>query len=348
MGLKAYVATRAILTVPMLVILTTIVFLIVRVLPGDPVLLHFGKQVNPQAVEQVRHILGMDKPIHLQYLDYMAGLLRGNLGIAFSNYQPVSEQIFSAFPATLELTLYSIIVAVLVGVLLGARASSKYASVGDTSIRAFGIVSYAIPVFFLGLILQYLFAIYPNELGHSLLPATGRISAGDAPQGGEFFGVHLQTGLYTVDALLGGSLSQFLDAARHLVLPSLTLGIALSGVFIRITRSNMVDVLGQDFVTAARGRGLKERTVLYSYGLRNALLPILTVLGLQFAALLGGAILTETTFAWGGLGTYLYRSIEGYDYTAIQGAVIFFGLLVALVSLVIDVLYAYLDPRIKY
>ncbi len=343
MGLKSYVATRVILTIPMLIILTTIVFLIVRVLPGDPVLLHFGKQVNPQAVEEVRHILGMDQPIYVQYFNYMIGLIHGNLGIAFSNYQPVSQQIVSAFPATLELTLYAIIVAIVIGVFLGVRSSRRYASVEDTSIRTYGIVSYAIPVFFLGLILQSVFAV-----GFHVLPATGRISAGDIPQGGYFFGMHVQTGLYTIDALLGGNLAQFADAVRHLVLPSLALGIAISGVFVRITRSNMLEALHQDFVTAARARGLKERTVLYSYGLRNAFLPVLTVMGLQFAALLGGAILTETTFAWGGIGTYIFRSIQAYDYTAIQGSVIFFGVLVAFVSLVVDVLYAYLDPRIKY
>ena len=327
----------------MLFFLVTFVFLIVRVLPGDPVLLHFGKQVNPAAVEQVRHILGTDQPIYAQYLHYLDDLLHGNLGISFSNYQPVSQQVLSAFPATLELALYSILVAFLIGTFLGARASRRYASAEDTAIRTYGIVSYAIPVFFLGLVMQSVFAI-----GLHALPATGRISAGDIPNGADLFGAHLRTGLYTVDALLAGNLGQFSDAVKHLLLPSFTLGIALSGVFVRITRSNMLEVLHQDYVTAARARGLKERTVLYAYGLRNAFLPILTVLGLQFAALLGGAILTETTFAWGGIGTYIFRSIQAYDYTAIEGSVVLFGLLVAIVSLIVDVLYATLDPRIRY
>lgn len=343
MGLKSYVVTRVALTVPMLLILVTIVFLIVRVLPGDPVLLHFGKQVDETALQQVRHILGTDQPTYIQYVRYLNDLLHGSLGISFANYQPVSLQLFSAFPATLELTLFAIVVAVVVGVLLGTRSSRKYGSPEDTAIRTYGIVSYAIPVFFLGLVMQSVFAI-----DFHIVPATGRISAGNIPQGGDFFGVHLQTGLYTVDSLLAGNLDEFVDAIRHLILPSLTLGIALSGVFVRITRSNMLEALQQDYVTAARARGLTERTVLYAYGLRNAFLPVLTVLGLQFAALLGGAILTETTFAWGGVGSYIFRSIQGYDYTAIQGAVVLFGLLVALVSLVVDVLYAFLDPRIRY
>jgi peptide/nickel transport system permease protein len=327
----------------MILILATTVFLIVRVLPGDPVLLHFGKTIAPGAAQAVRHSLGLDKPLYVQYLDYMGGIFQGNLGLSFSNYQPVSEQISSAFPATAELALYSIIVAIVLGLVLGVRSSRKYGSAEDSAIRSYAVVSYAIPVFFLGLIMQEIFAIQLH-----ILPATGRISAGDIPQGGTFFGVHVQTGLYTIDALLAGNLPQFADAFAHLILPSITLGIVLSGVFVRITRSNMLETFHQDYVTTAIARGLKQDTVQYGYGLRNAILPILTVMGLQFAALLAGAILTETTFAWGGLGTYLYLSIEALDYTAIEGAVVFFGILVAIVSLIIDILYAYLDPRIKY
>jgi len=327
----------------MLLLLVTIVFLVVRVLPGDPALLHFGKNIAPGALQQVRHALGLDVPLQVQYYNYIVGLLHGNLGIAFSNEQPVAPQIESAFPATLELTVCSMLVAVVVGLVLGVTSSRKYGSAQDTAIRTFGVVTYAIPVFFLGLILQAVFAIWLR-----ILPATGRMSAGDIPTGGSLFGVHVQTGLYTIDSILAGNPGQFVDALRHLILPSLALGIYVSAVFLRITRSNMLEALSQDYVTSARARGLKERTVLYGYGLRNGFLPVLTVMGLQFAGLLGGAILTETTFAWGGLGTYIFGAITSLDFTAIQGAVIFFGILVAVVSLIVDVFYAYLDPRIKY
>ncbi len=343
MSLKSYVITRALLTIPMILLLVTIVFLIVRVLPGDPALLHFGKGINPEALQQVRHALGLDVPIYVQYYNYIVGLFHGNLGIAFSNEQPVAPQIVSAFPATLELTVSSMFVAVVVGLLLGVRSSRKYGSAEDTAIRSFGVVIYAIPVFFLGLILQEVFAIDLH-----ILPATGRIGAGDIPVGGTFFGVHLQTGLYTVDALLAGNIGQFVDALRHLLLPSIALGVYISAVFLRITRSNMLEALGQEYVTAAKARGLKEGTVLYGYGLRNGFLPVLTVMGLEFAGLLGGAILTETTFAWNGIGSNIYQAIIGLDYTFIQGAVVFFGIFVAVVSLLVDILYAYLDPRIKY
>ena len=326
----------------MVLLLVTIVFLIVRVLPGDPALLHFGKQVNPTALAEVRHALGLDVPIYDQYFSYVAGLFQGNLGIAFSNEQPVAPQIISAFPATLELTISSMFVAVLVGVVLGVRSSRKYGSFEDTVIRTFGVVIYSIPVFFSGLILIAVFAV-----GLHVLPAGGRISL-FPPTGGTILGFHLQTGLYTVDSLLAGNLGEFVDSVKHLILPSVTLGLYISAVFLRITRSNMLETLGQEYVTAAKARGLKERTVLYGYGLRNGLLPVLTIMGLEFAGLLGGAILTETTFAWNGIGTYIVTAISDRDYIAIQGAVVFFGILVALVSLTVDILYAYLDPRIRY
>jgi peptide/nickel transport system permease protein len=340
--LRSYVITRALLTIPTVLLLVSLVFLIVRVLPGDPALLHFGHQVNPVALAEVKHALGLDVPIYVQYYNYMVGLFHGNLGIAFSNEQPVTPQIISAFPATLELSIGSMIVAVTVGVLLGVRSSRKYGSLEDTIIRTFGVVVYSIPVFFLGLILIAVFAI-----SFHILPSGGRIST-VVPMGGTIFGAHIQTGLYTIDSLLAGNLGQFADALRHLILPCTALGLYISAVFLRITRSNMLETLGQEYVTAAKARGLKERTVLYGYGLRNGLLPVLTIMGLEFAGLLGGAILTETTFAWNGVGTYIVTAITDRDYIAIQGAVVFFGIIVAVVSLVVDILYAYLDPRVRY
>ncbi len=342
MTLKSYIVTRALLTIPTVLLLVSIVFLIVRVLPGDPALLHFGKQVSPEQLASVRHALGLDVPIYTQYYNYIVGLFQGNLGVAFSNEQPVAPQVLSAFPATLELSIGAMLVAVTVGVLLGVRSSRKYGSLEDTTIRTFGVVMYSIPVFFLGLILISVFAI-----SFHILPSGGRIAA-LVPSGGTFFGWHVQTGLYTVDALLAGNLGELGDALRHLVLPCTALGLYISAVFLRITRSNMLEALGQEYVTAAKARGLKERTVLYGYGLRNGLLPVLTIMGLEFAGLLGGAILTETTFAWNGVGTYIVSAITARDYIAIQGSVVFFGILVAVVSLIVDILYAYLDPRIRY
>jgi len=409
MTLRAYIISRILLTIPMILILLTMVFVIMRVLPGDPVLLHFEKAEHPEAIEEMRRKLGLDKPIWVQYFDYLFGLLRGDLGKSMHDFSPVAEQIFSAFPATLELAIYSMIVAVSIGIFLGVEASKSYNQPKDHTIRVFGIVTYAIPIFFLGMIFQIIFAVNLRWLpvGGRTYPAMepkGFTMPLSQPPGGvtthlflscvaglivstlclvafklkgkkitrKILGVlisvflatwilwawvgwhfismgelHIATGLYTIDSLLEGNLYKFAEAIRYLILPSLTLGLVLSGVFIRLTRSNMFETLRLDFVTAAKARGLKERTVIYGYALRNAFLPILTMMGLQFAALLAGAILTETTFSWPGLGRYIVERINFRDYTAIQGAVVFFGILVSIVSLVTDLLYAYLDPRIR-
>ncbi len=343
MTLRTYIVSRILLTIPMIFILLTTVFLLMRVLPGDPVSLHFEKMENPVAMQQMRVILGLDKPLWLQYVNYILGLFRGDLGISMQDFSPVAQQVFSAFPATLELAIYSMIIAVSIGLILGVESSKSYNKPKDHVIRVFGIVTYAIPVFFLGMLLQLVFGV-----GLHWLPVGGRYDVSIPPPAGlNIGGLHLVTGLYTVDSLLELNMYKFVTSFKYLLLPSLTLGLVLSGVFIRLTRSNMFETLKLDFVTAAKARGLKESTVTYSYALRNAFLPVLTMMGLQFAMLLGGAVLTETTFSWHGLGSYLVDRINFRDYTAIQGTVVVFGILVSIVSLVVDILYAYLDPRIR-
>lgn len=342
MSLRSYIIARILLSVPMIMLLLTFVFLLIRVLPGDPAMLHFEKNVEPATLQAFKHELGLDKPLITQYFDYLAGLLRGDFGKSMQDYSPVSQQIFSAFPATLELALWATIIMVALGISLGVTAARSYNSTKDHSIRIFGTVSYAIPVFFLGEVLIMVFAIFLRWF-----PSGGRMYPGITPPGLCVGGTCYTTGLYVLDSLLAGSLQDLYLSIRYLILPSLALGLVLCGIFIRLTRSNMMETLQLDFVTAARARGLKERTVVYGYALRNAFLPVLTMMGLQFAALLAGAILTETTFSWPGLGRYLVDRIGFRDYTAIQGVVIFFGLLVTGVSLIVDILYAYLDPRIR-
>ncbi len=574
---------RIILMIPMIMFLISIVFLIVRVLPGDPVLLHFEKKATEEQLQLMRQTLGLNAPIWVQYLNYVVGFFTGNLGLSMQDYSPVSQQIFSAFPATLELAIYAIIIAVLIGVFFGSRGAESYNKPVDHLFRMSGIISYSIPVFFLGMIFILIFSVW---LG--LFPAGGRFYPGGEPQGlnvtlsmpgagfalgfilpslvialpftvsflmsrkwhappktfdfllvfmafvastivyailaafipniiaaslvgliplacvltlliqrrGRFMiqdlkiliplfvvsflvygfapgllpllllsyfvgllpsyvflrmmkkseigsqkialsvmlkvlfilwiqmllavliwslptygvtgdrltllelyylvelilslmylethsrrkiplrtknllislaalslvwfifvligslsisagGLHVRTGLFTIDSILEGSVYDFVQSVRYLFLPALTLGIVLSGVFLRLTRTNMIETLRLDYVTAAKARGLKRRTVTYAYAFRNAFLPVLTMIGLQFAALLGGAILTETTFSWPGLGRYLVDRINFRDYTAIEGAVVIFGVLVMVVSLMVDLLYAYLDPRIR-
>ena len=342
MTLRTYVIARIVLTIPMIFILLTTVFLVMRVLPGDPVQMHFDKMASPEAINAMRIQLGLNKPLWAQYIDYIVGLFRGDLGKSMQDYSSVGQQIFSAFPATLELALSAILIAVLVGIFLGVESSKAYNKPKDHIIRVFSIVTYAIPVFFLGMIFQMVFGVWLHWL-----PTGGRMTPGVIPTGLTIGSLHIQTGLYIIDSLLGGNLAQFFESIRYLFLPALTLGLVLCGIFIRLTRTNMLETLRLDFVTAARARGLKETTVTYRYALRNAFLPVLTMMGLQFALLLGGAVLTETTFSWPGLGRYLVDRISFRDYTAIQGAVVVFGLFVAIVSLVVDLLYAYLDPRIR-
>jgi peptide/nickel transport system permease protein len=234
-------------------------------------------------------------------------------------------------------------IAILVGLFLGVESSKAYNKPKDHVIRVFGIVTYTIPVFFLGMILQLIFGV-----GLHWLPVGGRFDPTIEPPSGLTIGsFHFSTGLYTIDSLLGGNVYKFVVSLKYLLLPSLTLGLVLCGVFIRLTRTNMFETLRSDFVTAAKARGLKETTVTYGYALRNAFLPVLTMMGLQFALLLGGAVLTETTFSWPGLGRYLIDRINFRDYTAIQGVVVVFGIFVSIVSLAVDLLYAYLDPRIR-
>ncbi|MHA1137822.1 MAG: ABC transporter permease [Candidatus Thorarchaeota archaeon] len=335
MSMKSYVISRILMTIPMIMLLLTFVFIIVRILPGDPALLHFERAVSPETLAEFRRVLGLDVPPLEQYFNYLAGIPFGDLGLSMQDFTPISEHIAVRFPATLELAIYSMAFAVLFGVALGVRSSRKYDSGEDHSIRMFGIITYAIPVFFLGMILQFIFSIYLN-----ILPTGTRFDP-------HYSTPNTITGMYTIDSLLTGNLSAFAVAVRYLMLPTITLGTILCGIFIRLTRTNMLETLRKDFVVAGEARGLSSNRVTYSYALRNAFLPILTMIGLQFAALLAGAVLTETTFSWPGLGTYLVQRIAHRDYTAIQGVVVFFGILVAMVTLVLDILYAYLDPRIR-
>jgi peptide/nickel transport system permease protein len=251
--------------------------------------------------------------------------------------QKVSQPLLEKLPATLELTMVGMAFTMLIGIPLGAYAASRRRTGRDFSIRLFGNVAYCIPVFWMGLMLQLVFGIWLD-----LLPIAGRT-------GPRVFVKDFQnTGFYLLDTLLAGQWASFADVALHLLLPSLTLGIVLSGIFIRLTRANMLDTLKADYVLAARARGIPERRVVYGHALKNAFIPVLTMLGLQFAALLAGAILTETTFSWPGMGRLLVERIYLRDYPTIQGVIVVFAFFVSLVSLAVDLIYALIDPRVRY
>ena len=270
--------------------------------------------------------------------------------------RPVAEDIRLKFPATLELALAALTITMLIGVPLGAIAANRRRSVMDFSTRIFSIVIWAVPVFWLGLMFQLIFGVYLGEWYETSrfaqeymqpifrdflpLPISGRIGTEMAPE--------KITGLMILDSILTLNRESFVSSLRHLILPAFTLGLYLSGVFIRLTRANLLDTLQEDYITAARARGVKERVVVYSHGLKNAFIPILTMMGLQFAALLAGALLTETTFSWPGMGLFMWERIGYRDFNSIQGSVIMFAILVAAVSLLVDIIYAWIDPRIRY
>jgi peptide/nickel transport system permease protein len=473
-SLRAHIITRVLLTIPMIWILVTLVFIILRIMPGDPALAMLRETASEEQIRNLRHTLGLDKPILLnfrgstaiarrplslytdpdsdseilrpieegeklritgwaseddwlwlgvteqvqgwvraedlsiglwrrifstaqveseteiyadasasdsvgrlgigekvkrvgiegdrveiiakeriegwapadqfeirinpfdsQYFTYLWNLLRGDLGTSMTQKRPVRLEIADRFPATLELAVGGMAITMLIGVSTGAFAAQKRKSPADYGLRIFSIAIYSVPIFWLGLVLQMILGV---RLGW--LPVAGRIGPEMAPR--------QITGLYTLDSLLTGNIPSLLSAIKYLIMPSLTLGLYLSGIFTRLTRSNMLDVLRQDYIIAARARGIREQVVVYKHGLKNAFIPILTMMGLQFALLLAGAVLTETTFSWPGMGNMLVRRIYDRDFSTIQGTIVVFAFLVAGVSLLVDVIYAYIDPRIRY
>jgi peptide/nickel transport system permease protein len=336
-NLLRYAITRILLAIPMLWVLLTLVFVVLRIMPGDPVSAMIGGHAPERVIEEQKEKLGLNRPILVQYFDYLGQLARFDLGNSMIYNQKVSQPILEKLPATLELTLVGMILTLAIGIPLGAYAASRRRTGRDFGIRLFGNVAYCIPVFWMGLMLQLVFGIWLN-----LMPISGR--TGPRVYVSDF----QKTGFYLIDTLIAGRWAAFGDVALHLLLPSLTLGIVLSGIFIRLTRANMLDSLKADFVLAARARGLPERRVVYSHALKNAFIPVLTMLGLQFAALLAGAILTETTFSWPGMGRLLVDRIYLRDYPTIQGVIVVYAFFVSLVSLAVDLIYSVIDPRVRY
>lgn len=336
-ALQSYVLLRLLLAPLMLWLATTIVFLLLRATPGDPVDAILGIRAPEARKTELREALGLAKPLWQQYLDYMGHLLQFDLGESLvTRGQTVWAIIREYFPATLELAVFSMIIAVTVGVGVGVLSASRPNTALDAGGRLFGIITYALPMFWMGMLLQLLFTA---QLGW--FPLGSRFPIGSIPP-------KPVTGLYTIDSLLAGDFPGFGTAIYHLTLPSLTLGVLLSGIFERIVRVNLRQTLQADYVEAARARGIPEGRILWAYALSNALIPVITVLGLTLAALLGGAILTEVTFSWPGLGNRFYTAIDQRDYPVVQGIVVFFAAIVVLASIAIDILNAFVDPRIRY
>ena len=334
-SLRRYVVARVALTVPMLLILLTVVFLLLRVAPGDPIRATLGDRLSAEQIAERRAELGFDDPLVVQYGRYLAGALTGDFGDPVTDRRTTTEVIADTFPATFELTAFAMGVAVLVGVGLGAVSGRMRDTPLDIGGRLFGIVVYAAPIFWLGILAQLYFSV---RLGW--FPTGGRVSGFDAPEA--------VTGFYVLDSVLTGDWAALRTTLHHLVLPGTTLGLVFGGIFVRFVRVNMLQTLRADYVEAARSRGVGERAVVFRHAFKNALVPVVTIVGLQFALLLGGAILTERVFSWPGLGTALLGFLSARDYVGVQGIVTFFAVVVIVVSLAIDVLNGVIDPRIRY
>ncbi len=336
-SLRRYLITRLLLVLPMVLILLTLVFMLMRVAPGNPILAALGGHLTPVQLAARERAAGYDKPLLVQYGEYLRQVFTGNLGTSLTDHRPVTQIIAQNGAATLELTVAAMFVAIVVGIPLGMLAGRMRDTWVDASARIFGIVIYAAPVFFLGLLAQLLFGHILNWLPTSS-ESSVIIQATLIPH----------TNIPIIDAMIDGQWGDLPDLLAHLVLPAMTLGLVISGVVLRLVRVNVIQTMKGDYVEAARARGLKERAVVVRHAFRNALVPIITVTGLQAALLLSGAVLTEETFNWPGIGNQLIYYLEARDYIAVQGIITVFALAVVAISLVIDLLNAWIDPRVRY
>jgi peptide/nickel transport system permease protein len=337
-SLRRYVVTRVALTIPMVLILATLVFLVLRIIPGDPVTSSLGPKGSPELKERLREQLGLEDPMIVQYGRFLKEVVTFDFGRSLvGGRRRIIDEMGERFPATVELIVPATIMALLLGIVPGAFAASRRRKPPDYSLRLYSVVIYSMPIFWLGLLFQLLFAV---QLGW--FPVASRIDAEVA------ITLDRVTNILIIDSILSGNWAALRSVLHHLVLPVVTLGLILSGVFLRLTRINVIETLQQDYITAARARGIKERVVIYRHALQNALIPVITLIGLQVAILLAGAVLTETVFSWPGMGRYLVERISVRDYTAVQSVIAMFAIFVALISLAVDIVYSLLDPRVRY
>ena len=337
-SLRKFLITRFLLTIPMILILVSMVFFIMRVLPGDPIRSQLGPRVSEEQADRIRERLGLNEPILVQYFTYLKDMVTLNFGNALTRGErPIKDELSERLPATIELTIPAMLFTSVFGIGMGSLAAKNRKKFLDYVIRVFSVFIYSIPIFFLGLIFQIIFGVRLN-----LLPLSGRMNSIILTR------FEPITHFYIIDSIVQGDMDALRSALLHLIMPSITLGLALTGVFIRLTRVNMIEMLKSDFITAGRARGIPENRLVYKHSLRNTFIPILTLIGLQMAILIAGAVLTETTFSWPGMGRFLVDRIALRDYTAVQSTIAVFAFFVAFISLLMDVLYALVDPRIRY
>ena len=330
-----FLLKRLALLVPTFIGITLVAFFLIRWVPGDPIEVMVGeRRLDPEAHARLVHQLGLDRPLWVQYGSYLRQTLSGDLGNSIVSREPVSAEFAALFPATVELALCALLLALLVGLALGAVAALKRGSLVDQGVMGLATVGYSMPIFWWGLMLIMLFSV---DLGWT--PVSGRIAIE--------YDIATRTGFMLVDSWVSGEAGAFASALRHLVLPALVLGTVPMAVIARMTRSSLLEVLREDYMRTARAKGLSPLRVVVVHGLRNALIPVITVVGLQTGALLGGAVLTETIFSWPGIGKWLIDSIARRDYPVVQAGILISALVFIAANLIVDVLYGVADPRIR-
>jgi len=330
-----YIIKRILMLIPVLLGVSIIVFLIMRVLSPDPAPIVLGQHATQQAVEAWRQANGLNDPIYLQYFHYLQGALTGDLGTSYYTKSPVTKEILARFPATIELAVVAIILASFFGILIGVISAVKKNSIFDNAGMFLALIGVSMPIFWLGILLIIFFSGYLHWL-----PSNGRINPLLEP-------IRV-TGFYLVDSLVTGNMNSFKDALQHIILPASALAMYSMAIITRMTRSSMLDTLQQDYIRTARAKGIEEGRVIIRHALRNGLIPIITVIGLQLGSLLGGAVLTETVFSWPGIGAYTVACILKSDFPVVQGVVLLVATIFVLMNLLVDVIYGFLDPRIKY
>jgi peptide/nickel transport system permease protein len=338
-GIGRYIVVRFLLIIPTIFILVSMVFWLMR-LTGDPITAALGGRLGPEQLAERISAAGYDRPILIQYVEYLGQIFTGNFGTTISTNRPVIEVLTTYGAATVELAFYALLVAFIVGIPLGMVAAYWRDKAPDAFLRVFAILCYATPVFFAGLLFKLVFAVWLK-----VLPVAGRASTGSELQMQLLPG---KTGFYTIDAIQTGNTAVLTDVLSHAVLPALALGLLTAGVFLRLVRTNVIGTLGTDYVDAARSRGVSEFRLVRKHAYRPALIPIITVIGLQIALLLGGAVLTETTFEWKGLGFMLSEFLQARDFVAVQGIVALLAVIVALTNFIVDIIAAIIDPRVRY
>jgi len=333
--MKWYIIKRLLQIIPVVLGVTLITFALIHLAPGDPVITMLGQHATQHEIDEARAKFGLDQPLYIQYFIWLSDVLHGDLGRSIISHEQVTIEIGSRFPNTIELAIAAMIFAILIGVIAGIVSATKQYSVADYSVMGVALFGISMPVFWLGIMLMMIFGVF---LGW--LPIGGRIDL--------LIPFNRITGFMVFDSIITGNGAALISVLTHLILPAIALGTIPMAIIARTTRSSMLEILRQDFIRTERAKGLSERKVIYKHAIRNAMVPVVTVIGLNFGLLLSGAILTETVFSWPGVGRLIVDSVYDRDYPLVIGCILVFALVFVIVNLITDLLYTYIDPRIHY